>query len=54
MKIERIPYDEMKAKYEKWMRGEIVFEITQAGFFLNYGWNRNDFFDEASRRGDSV
>lgn len=54
MKKERIPYDEMKALYQKWMNGEIIHEITQAGFFLNYGWNRNDFFDEASRKGDSV
>ena len=54
MKKQRIPYEEMKGLYQKWMNGEIIVEITQAGFFLNYGWTRNDFFDEASRKGDDV
>ena len=54
MKTERIPYEEMKEKYQKWMNGEILVEITQAGFFLNYGWTRDKFFEEAYNRGDDV
>ena len=51
IKPEKLTYEEMKAQYRAWL----VYPLgKQSEFFKRYGWTRNDFFDEASRKGDDV
>lgn len=46
-KYDRPTYDEMNRLQEEWIRNPVG---SQADFFREYGWSRNEFFDEDSRR----